>query len=1473
MKKTKLILFIGLVLAGGLYAEDPPKKKMFVPRNFPGNKLLYLGGPNITINNRNDKIISGSWPVSPGNCPTRTTAYSATSDTYVISKYTSGFSTGSLTYTATSAGTTNLYERRATYSLDYWLDGGNGWVCDIGSPGSYSSYGDYPYTISVEAYKWNSPPTSACSYDTGGINLSSYISHTSGTAYTISPNRGLSGSTFTPSTAGAGTYTITATRTFSNGTTSKSFVLIVYNPPTITFTSSSGTYCTSEGSINLNTESGASPTGGSWSKVSGSGSVAGPTYTFSGATTAVLRYTKTTNGCTSTRDFTTSVNANPGAPTIVTGGGSFCGSQSITLTASGGSGSSTYKYYSANSGGTLLYTGASWTQTLGVATYNYYVGTSKNGCESTTRKAVTVTIKPFPTVTMSKNAASYCVSDGTTNLTSESGVSPTNGTWTVISGNGAILGAVLSFASASTVVTNYAVTLNGCVTNKIFTATINANPNTPTTVTGAGDYCGTQDVTLTASGSTAGSIYKYYSASSGGSLLYTGATWDQMLGVGNYSYYVEAALNGCISPSRLQAVVNVKASPAAPADLTADSGCANQVPVSIDLQVQSSGGTIEWWSETGLITTGGTYTANVSVTTTFKAREVLNGCPGPYTTVQAIVHPEPVTPTANNQSRCGNGPVTLSVSGISGTTYRWYSDEFGGGQIASGLTYDTPVLSADQIYWFEYTDDNGCNTSSRVAVTATINPLPAGVVVSDVHRCEAGTISLATSNPIPGTTYKWYDIAIGGSELATGTGYITPVLLLSTPYYVETISNAGCLALSRTLVTAFVEPNPGAPTAIHQSICTNGSVVLTAAGKPTGGTYRWYDASGIFLADGDTYTSAILTINTNFLVSALSQYGCESTQDILTLVVDTDISAPLLSGDQACVTGVLTLNATGGVAGDVYKWFDSDVSGLEVSTGPNFVTPELSVTTTYWAEIERPSGCTSPRVSIDAIINPLPIVTSGGDVFLCTIADTYDLTQDENPLGGTWTGSGVSGNVFYATSTGAGVFTIQYEYTDPSNGCTNSNLKTMNVAQTVVVDAGPDISMCPDSSVIDLFNQSFSPAGGVWSSPDPEVHANIADAARMLDVGGLTPGTYPVIYSVGQSGCQSTDQFVLTIYANPNEPTLQEGAVCGGGGAGAGAVELKLLGAATGEAYYWYIEITDTDPFNTGGSFVTPTITKSQTYYVSLVNSTTGCEGNRIPITATVYVVPTVDAGPDLLICDPVTIDLEDDPNLLGGIWSGPGMAGNLWSPSGLTDGEHIITYTYQTADGCTTADSRVFTIGLDGSVTITADDFSINAPVYFTSSFASEDIKNIEWEFGDNINSFQVEPIHYYYAPGIFDIAYTIELNSGCQGTFTFPVAVSISGDPIDVIVGIEDPAELKNFISVYPTIVENKLHLQYNSVKNEELKIRFFTSTGVLYYELKTSVQEGLNEIELSDEVVNLSSQIYYLVIKDQVFKIIKK
>ena len=124
MKQTILFFLVGLVYIGQLNADDRIKRKMPAPApggNLPGDKLLYKGGPDFTIDNRPDNIVSGTWPVSPGSCPTGTTAYSATAGTYQISKNTGGFSTGSLTYTATSVGTSYLYERRATYSLDYWF--------------------------------------------------------------------------------------------------------------------------------------------------------------------------------------------------------------------------------------------------------------------------------------------------------------------------------------------------------------------------------------------------------------------------------------------------------------------------------------------------------------------------------------------------------------------------------------------------------------------------------------------------------------------------------------------------------------------------------------------------------------------------------------------------------------------------------------------------------------------------------------------------------------------------------------------------------------------------------------------------------------------------------------------------------------------------------------------------------------------------------------------------------------------------------------------------------------------------------------------------------------------------------------------------------------------------------------------------------------------------------------------------------
>jgi hypothetical protein len=76
-------------------------------------------------------------------------------------------------------------------------------------------------------------------------------------------------------------------------------------------------------------------------------------------------------------------------------------------------------------------------------------------------------------------------------------------------------------------------------------------------------------------------------------------------------------------------------------------------------------------------------------------------------------------------------------------------------------------------------------------------------------------------------------------------------------------------------------------------------------------------------------------------------------------------------------------------------------------------------------------GCVSTPVVLDVfILNIVPTLTAIGPY----CADEPCVALAATPLGGVWTGTGVTGNTFCATASGAGTFTLTYTVTQ--GGCT-----------------------------------------------------------------------------------------------------------------------------------------------------------------------------------------------------------------------------------------------------------------------------------------------------------------------------------------------------------------------------------------------------------------------------------------------------
>jgi gliding motility-associated-like protein len=415
----------------------------------------------------------------------------------------------------------------------------------------------------------------------------------------------------------------------------------------------------------------------------------------------------------------------------------------------------------------------------------------------------------------------------------------------------------------------------------------------------------------------------------------------------------------------------------------------------------SVAGTIRWYDassggtllQTDYTTTLSTYkTPSIAVNTTYYAEFSNGSCTSSRTPVLAKVNTgiAPAPPTATGNSRCGEGTVTLNASSSTAGVFRWYTASSGGTLLLTSVnsttsSYTTPAISASTTYYVEF-DDGTCLSSSRTAVTATINPLPAAPTASAVERCGNGTVSLTATSSTAGT-FRWYDASTGGTLLSTtassSTSLYSPTVTSSTMYYVE-FDNGSCSSASRTAVDVTVNTLPPAPTGTDGSVCGSGSVLLQASSTNIG-TFRWYDAStgGTLMftssnANVSSFITPVISSTTNYYVE-FDNGACTSSRTTVVASVLTSPNAPVVSAGSNCGKGTVSLSAVSSVSG-TFRWYSASSGGSllqadAATTTSTFITPSLSSTQTYYVEFYN-GTCASTRVAVTATINATPSISS-----------------------------------------------------------------------------------------------------------------------------------------------------------------------------------------------------------------------------------------------------------------------------------------------------------------------------------------------------------------------------------------------------------------------------------------------------------------------------------------------------------------
>lgn len=413
-------------------------------------------------------------------------------------------------------------------------------------------------------------------------------------------------------------------------------------------------------------------------------------------------------------------------------------------------------------------------------------------------------------------------------------------------------------------------------------------------------------------------------------------------------------------------------------------------------------------------------------------------------------------------------PETALAAGFIPTGSYRPSDVGGAAHNWAGLTF--PCAGTGN--WTLSVSDNAGGDLGVIVDWAILYDSPApvsfGPVVTGLFTDAAATVPYVAGTP-------------------TNVVYAKPT---TTTTYTATATLGGCTATSNVTVTVNQLPAITAqPASLAAPICPGFNVTYNLTATGAGLTYQWQISTDngttwTNLANGGFYTgvttsslaiTSVTTGMTNYRYRCIVSGTCPPavTSNAVTLVVSTP---PTITTQPANVTACANANVTFSVVAagiptpTIYQW--------QVSTNGGTTYTNLTTGGSYTATLSLPGVTTAMnnnryRVIItnscgQTITSNAGILTVNG---LSTVVATDLWTRRicisdtlvplvGTPVGGSWSGPGVSGFNFIPTATGVGSYTLTYTYTNTA-GCT-----TTDTTKVIVSDCAERIRLLIDDAVI-----------------------------------------------------------------------------------------------------------------------------------------------------------------------------------------------------------------------------------------------------------------------------------------------------------------------------------------------------------------------------------------------------------------------
>jgi len=648
-------------------------------------------------------------------------------------------------------------------------------------------------------------------------------------------------------------------------------------------------------------------------------------------------------------------------------------------------------------------------------------------------------------------------------------------------------------------------------------------------------------------------------------------------------------------------------------------------------------------------------------------------------TETVVVNPQPGAGTDGNTTVCDSSTTAIDLfSLITGeqTGGTWTQTTGSGGAFNSGSGTYTPTTGATtSTFTYILTGTAPCIDASSVA-TININPQPVAGTDGSLTICDISSSSIAVIDLFSLITGEqsggiWTQTSGSGGAFNAGTGTYIPGIGATTSTFMYTLLGTAPCIDDSSIVTININPQPVAGTDGNATVCDSSTAAIDLfsliTGEQTGGTWTQTTGSGgTFNAVTGTYTPSTGATTSTFTYMLIGAAPCIDDSSLATININPQPIAGTDGGTLICDNSTTAIDLFSLITGEQLggTWVQTSGSGGVFNSGTGTYTPTTGATTsTFTYTLLGTAPCIDDSSLATITINPQPVAGTDGEIVICdddtTVIDLYSLITGEQ-TGGTWTQTTGTGGTFnvgagtYTSAIGATTCTFEYTLLGASPCIDDSSIATITINPIPTVNPFSLPALCDDdldgiNVVFDLTSDNANLLDG-QTGVDVTYHLSLTEATS--DTNPITNATAyqnisnPQIIYVrlenGTSGCFTTTTLALNVnvlsftaaidlyacdddndtfgYFDLNLATTQ----MTGGGANIVIAYYETLEEAeagipsaaisTNELY----QNIDTDGDGIGSS---------QTLFINITDTTTGCSYTSATLVLTVIRSPELPDG------------------------------------------------------------------------------------------------------------------------------------------------------------------------------------------------------------------------------------------------------